>query len=69
VAWSVEGLSSRKIAGRLRWDKTTINRIINNTKQLEEGAIPVRKEVSGRPRKMSRDMLLVLKGRSGRILE
>jgi transposase len=50
VAWSQEGLSSRKIAARLGCAKATINRVTNNAKQLEEGAIPVRKEGSGRPR-------------------
>jgi IS30 family transposase len=61
IAWNEEGLSSRVIAARLGRDKATINRIINKAKQLGTKDVPVRKEGSGRLKKMTAYMLACLK--------
>jgi transposase len=61
IAWNEEGLSSRVIVGRLGRDKATINRIVNKARQQGTKVVPVRKEGSGRPKKMTAYMLACLK--------
>ncbi len=61
IAWNEEGLSSRVISARLGRDKATISRIVNKAKQQGTKDVPVRKEGSGRPKKMTAYMLACLK--------
>jgi transposase len=57
MAWNQEGLSSREIDKRLGQDKATVNRIIQ---LLKSGDTPVRSTGSGRPKKMTEQMLKCL---------
>jgi transposase len=52
-----EGFSSRKIAARLGWDQSIVILVIQNSKKLQNDAIPSRKKGSGRPRKVTYDLL------------
>ena len=61
LAWNEEGLSSRVIAAPLGRDNATINRIVNKARQQGTKDVPVRKEGSGRPKKMIPYMLACLK--------
>jgi transposase len=61
LAWNEEGLSSRVIAARLGRDKATINRIVIKAREQGTKNVPVRKEGSGRPKKMTAYMLGCLK--------
>lgn len=61
MAWKEEGLSSRVIAKRLGRDKATINRIVQKAKEQGTGDAPLRKEGSGRPKKMTAFMLECMK--------
>ena len=57
VAWNVKGLSSSVIAARLGRNKATIHRVVINAKKQGSKDVPVRKDGSGRPKKMTVYML------------
>jgi transposase len=57
MAWHENGLSSRKIAAHLGRDQSTIVRVAQNSKKLEGGTVPERKKGSGRPKKVTKTHL------------
>ncbi len=54
-------MSSWVIAARLGRDKATINWVVIKARQQGTKGVPVRKEGSGRPKKMTAYMLACLK--------
>jgi hypothetical protein len=61
LAWKADGASSEKIAARLGHHHLSIDRLFVKSIGLPDNAIPGRKKCSGRPRKMTEDLLAILK--------
>jgi hypothetical protein len=61
LAWKADGASSEKIAVRLGHHQLSIDRLFVKSMGLPDNAIPGRKKCSGRPRKMTEDLLAILK--------
>jgi IS30 family transposase len=59
--WKADGVSSETIAARLGRHRSSIDRLFVKSKGLPDNAIPGRKKGSGRPRKMTEDLLAILK--------
>jgi transposase len=61
IACKEAGFSANQIASRLGRHKATINYVLAASKALPNRAVPQRKKGSGRPRKLTEDVLKILK--------
>lgn len=61
LAYKEAGWSTKNIAERLGRDKATINRVLAASKATPDKGIPARKKGSGRPRKITEEVLAALK--------
>jgi transposase len=61
IAYKEAGFSANQIASRLGSHEATINRVLAASKTLPNRAVPQRKKGSGRPRKLTEDVLKILK--------
>jgi transposase len=61
LAYKEAGWSTKNIAERLGCDKATINRVLAASKATPDKGIPARKKGSGRPRKITEEVLAALK--------
>jgi transposase len=61
IAYKEAGFSANQIASRLVRHKATTNRVLAVSKALPNRAVPQRKKGFGRPRKLTEDVLKILK--------
>jgi transposase len=61
IAYSDAGLTTKEIIVKTGRNKTTINRLLAAAKKFSDNSIPQRKKGSGRPRKVMKDVLILLK--------
>jgi transposase len=60
ITYSDAGLTTKEIIVKTGRNKTTINRLLAAAKKLSDNSIPQRKKGSGRPRKVTKDVLILL---------
>jgi hypothetical protein len=60
MAWKEEGISSEAIAQLLGRHRSSLDRLINRSRDLKDGQLPERLGGSGRPRKLSKVVLAII---------
>ncbi len=60
IVYSDAGLTTKEIIVKTGRNKMTINRLLSAAKKLSDNSIPQRKKGSGRPRKVTKDVLILL---------
>ena len=61
IAWKSEGVQSTAIAARLGRHRASIDRLLARAATMEEGTVPERQKGAGRPRKLDKTILAIIK--------